>query len=696
MTERRTSRSIAVCVITVLGAIAGPARAQDRLRTMPGYEQYQRMRGQIPGSVQSGALAVTWAEDGKTFSWVQAGTTYRYDPAVRRATAVPDSAVQAGGRGGRGGRGGGGPERGRQFDAAPSPDGKLNAFYRDRNLHVSHADGTNEFAITTDGTAAARTKYGTGSWVYGEELGQNTAIWWSPDGTKLAFYGFDESGVPDYYLQLDQTKLQSTVDVEAYPKAGVTNPVVNVHVYDFTTRTTTKLDVRGGRSADDDVVGHYAYRVGWTPDGREVTLNRTNRHQNIMEFAACSPSTGACRTIVREEWPTGWVENSPFMQILEGRRFLWMSERTGWSNLYLYDFDGRLLSTVTNHAFEVANVLRVDEKAGVVWYMVRDGDNHMKLQLHRVRLDGRGDRRLTDPAFNHTISLSPDGRYFIDITQTHDQPPVTILRDGDGKLVAELAKTDLTKFEQLGLKKAELFTFKAADGVTDLHGMLYKPSNFDPARKYPLLISVYAGPATNGARETFATPNPLTEYGFLVATLDSRSAAGRGKKFLDAIYQKLGTVEVDDQAAGAKALAQRPYIDPARVAIFGTSYGGYVSAMAIVRHPDVFAAATASSAVTDWRHYDTIYTERYMRTPQENKAGYDAGSVMTYVDRLKGRLMIYYGTADNNVHPSNAMELIAALQRAGKSFDLQIGPDRGHSAISQDRMMEFLIEQIGR
>ncbi len=372
------------------------------------------------------------------------------------------------------------------------------------------------------------------------------------------------------------------------------------------------------------------------------------------------------------------------------------SERTGWSNLYLYDLDGRLLSTVTNHAFEVASIVRVDEKAGLVWYTARDGDNHMKLQLHRAGLDGRGDRRLTDPALHHSVSVAPDGRHFVDVAQTHDRPPVTTLRDANGRHVAELARSDMSRFEQLGLHTAELFTFKAADGVTDLYGLLYKPSGFDPSRQYPLLISVYAGPATNGARETFATPHLLAEYGFLVATLDSRSAAGRGKRFLDAIYQKLGTVEVDDQAAGARALAARPYVDPARIGIFGSSYGGYVAAMAIVRHPDVFAAASASSPVTDWRHYDTIYTERYMRTPQENKAGYDAGSVMTYVDRLKGRLMIYYGTADNNVHPSNALQLIAALQRAGKSFDVQVGPDRGHSSISQDRMMEFFIEQIGR
>jgi dipeptidyl-peptidase 4 len=264
----------------------------------------------------------------------------------------------------------------------------------------------------------------------------------------------------------------------------------------------------------------------------------------------------------------------------------------------------------------------------------------------------------------------------------------------DGKVVAELAASDLTKFDKLGLRKPELITYKAADGVTDLHGLLHFPSTFDPAKKYPLLVSVYAGPGTNGARETFALPNPLTEYGFLVATLDSRSAGGRGKKFLDAIYGKLGVTEIDDQAAGVKALWARPYLDRQRVGIHGSSYGGYASLLCLLRHPDVFQAACASSPVTDYRLYDSIYTERYMGLPQDNKAGYDAGSALTHVPKLKGRLMLYFGTADTNVHPSNSLQLIRALQRAGKSFDLQVGPDQNHSRLAQPRMMEFFLETL--
>jgi dipeptidyl-peptidase 4 len=226
--------------------------------------------------------------------------------------------------------------------------------------------------------------------------------------------------------------------------------------------------------------------------------------------------------------------------------------------------------------------------------------------------------------------------------------------------------------------------------------VIHFPSTFDPSKKYPVLMPVYGGPASgsNTARETFVTPSALTEYGFIVVNLDSRAAPGMGKRTLDSIYMKLGQVEMDDMAVGIKALGTRAYIDKSRVGIYGTSYGGYTSVMMLLRYPDLFAAASSSSPVTAWYHYDSIYTERYMWIPQENREGYEAGSAMTYAKNLKGRLMLYYGTADNNVHPSNTMQLIAALQSAGKSFEVQVGPDRGHSGINPDRMMEFFIENL--
>jgi dipeptidyl-peptidase-4 len=710
----RVVRAVAVALCALAGYQAFPA-AQDRLKTMPGYGQYERMARELPGAVKSGALGVSW-KDANTFEYVRDGKLYRYDVGARNAIEAGPAAGDTGGRGGRGGRGG--PERGRQLESTNSPDGRLRAFYRDRNLWLSDASGGNEIAITSDGSTTSRIKYATASWVYGEELSQTTAMWWSSDSSKIAFYRFDEQKVPDYYLQLDQTRLQSTVDTEAYPKAGMPNPVVDLLVYDVATKKTTRIDVRDGKPFANGVVGHYVYHVAWSPDGTELLFNRTNRRQNILEFAAANPETGKTRVIVHEEWPTGWIENNPSMHFLkDGKRFIWESTRNGWNNFYLYDLSGRLIAPLTAHtSFEAASVVKVDDAAGVLFYTARDGENYLKLQLHRVGLDGTHDVRLTDPTFNHTIgscmggalsrpfgsgsgscAISPDSKYFVDVYQTHDMPPATRLVDAaTGDVVAELAQSDLSRFNALGLKKTEMFTFTAADGRTTLHGTIQFPSTFDPARKYPALVSVYGGPASasNTARETFITPSPISEYGFLVVNLDSRAAPGQGKRVLDQIYLKLGQVEIDDMAEGVKSLWTRPYFDKSRVGIYGTSYGGYASVMALLRHPDVFAAASASSPVTAWYHYDTVYTERYMWLPDENKAGYDAGSAMTYARNLKGRLMLYYGTADNNVHPSNMMQLVAELQKAGRSFELQVGPDRGHSGINLDRMMEFFIENL--
>lgn len=665
-----------------------PSYAQDKLKSMPGYDQYQKVAPHIRGSIKPGSLTGKWSDDGSYFEYELDKKVYRYTIKTKKVTEVgPAPEVEP--------RNFNRPARGRQFDFANSPDEKWRAYTKDRNMYLSHADGSNPIAITKDANEENQIKYGIATWVYGEELRQTTAMWWSPDSKKIAFYKFVEKDVKKYYVLLNQLKLQDSLEVEAYPKVGADNLPVDLMVYDVDSKKVTPFELRDGKPFADGALGTYIYGMAWTPDGKELLYHSTNRKQDIMQLRAVDPVTGKSRTVVHEEWLASFTKNTPEMEVLkDGKRFIWASERSGFNNYYLYDFSGKLINAITNHPFEVARIVKVDEKENTLYYMARSGDNHMKMQLHKVKLDGTKDTRLTNPAFDHSITLSPDNKFFVDVAQTHDTAPFTNLLDAKGKVIAELAKSDLSKFDELGLKKVEVFTFTSVDGVTQLHGMIHFPSTFDPSKKYPVILSNYGGPATNAFRETFTLPDALTEYGFIILNIDGRNVGGRGKKLLDQLYGNLGIVEMDDFAAGVKSLYNRPYIDKTKVGVYGTSYGGTTAATLLLRYPDVFHVAVANSAVTDWRNYDNIYTERFMNLLENNRKGYEASSLMPMAKNLKGELLVFFGTADNNVHPANSLQLIDAFQKAGKSIEVQLAPDGGHTALNRDRMMEFFIKHL--
>ena len=690
----RTQKTVLTWLL--LAACSAGAIAQDTLQTMPRYDRYEKLRREIGGSVKRGAITARWADDGQSFYYDADGKTLKFDIATGKAEPTSESAPPpptGGRRGGQGRtRGGGGPQRGRQNSTAVSGDGKLIATTRDRNVYISDANGKNEVAVTTEGSPTTRVKFGIASWVYGEELGVREAMWWSPDSKKLAFYRFEEAPVKDYFLQYDQTKIQDTLDTEAYPKAGAPNPIVTLYIYDLASKQTTTVDTHFGNKA----LGEYVYDVRWSPDGQELLFNRTDRKQQTMQLCAGDPTSGKCRAIVEETQPQSWAENHPIVQFLDDKnRFIWESERNGYKNLYLYDLSGKLLNTITDNTFDLQSIVNVDEKAGVLYYLCRSGNGPYLQQLNRVNLDGTANKRLTDPALSHTVSLAPDGKHFVDIAQKIDVPPTSSLMDGEGNKIAELAKSDLTAFDKLRLRKTERISFLAADGKTTCYGTLQFPSDFNSGKKYPVIVSVYGGPESSGGPETFQTPNPITELGFLVASFDGRGTSGRGKAFRDALYGKLGIVEIDDQAAGAKSLTQLPYVN-GRIGIYGTSYGGYASLMCLLRHPEVFSVSCSSSSVTDWLNYDSIYTERFNGLPWvgENQLGYENGRAAKYAPNLKGKLMLYYGTADNNVHPSNTLQVIQALEAAGKHYDLQVGPDRDHTQMNATRMWEYFITYL--
>lgn len=679
------SRLAVVLVILSLGA--GIASPQDRLPTMPRYDRYERLRREYAESVERGVITPTWDEDSKGFTYTRDQKTYRYDLATLSATEIAPIKPKERKRRDRSN-----PDRGRQFDTVYTEDGKLKATCRDRNVYLSDADGKREVAVTTDGSVDNRIKNGVASWVYGEELGVREAMWFSPDGKKLAYYRFDEKPVKDFFLALNQTKFQDSLDVEAYPKAGTENPKVELRVYDLARKETVKVDAAFG----DPTLGEYVYQVRWSPDGKELFYYRTNRHQNTMEWCAANPATGTSRVVLRESHPQSWTDNAPTLKMLEDdKRFLWVSDRSGYYTLYLYDLNGKLLKTLTEHPYDVENIVAVTGD-GRVYYTAHSVENPYLLQLHRVKLDGTGDVRLTDPKLSHTTYVSPDGKHVVDVAETLDVPPETRLLDDKGKVQSVVLKSDLTKFDELKLKRIQRIVFPAADGKTPLYGRVEFPSDFDPNKRYPLIVGTYAGPESGSGQERFRAPSPLTELGFVMADFDGRGTNGRGKAFKEAVYKKLGVVEIDDQAAGALYMAKQPYIDGKRIGIYGTSYGGYASTMALLRHPEAFAAACASSSVTDWRHYDTIYTERYMGLPTEddNLKGYEAGSAMTYAKDLKGRLMLFYGTADNNVHPDNSLMLAQRLNELGKSFEMMVGPDQGHASINYWRQWEFFMDNL--
>lgn len=639
-----------------------------------------RLRKTLTDSVKTGAVtAVEWAKDSSSFTFTHNEKTYRFEVATQKETTLPKpkKPVKA-------------PERGRQYDTATSTDGKFKAVHRDRNVVVI-GPGKRETIVTTDGSAEKRTKYGIASWVYGEELYMKEAMWWSPDASLLAYYFFDESEVKDFFLVLDQKEVQGKLDVEAYPKAGTPNPKVGLFVWNRLQGKSVAIDIAFG----DPALAEYVYDVRWTEDGKELLFSRTNRKQNIMELCLADPNTGECRVVMREEQLQSWVDNRPVVKFLPGsRQFVWSSEQTGYRNLVLADLDAGKVRSITDLKTDVASVEAVDNVK--ILFTAPQPEEPYLLQLQEIDINGIGKRLLTDPKLSHQVFVSPDGKWILDIAQKWDTPAETRLLDRAGNVVKVIREANREEFNTRGYKTPELFTYTAADGKTELYGTLQMPSDFDPSKKYPLVVAVYGGPESGGIPPNFATPNPLTELGFLVAWFAGRGTSSRGKAHRACVYGKLGMLEIDDQAAGVKALADRPYVDATRIGIYGTSYGGYATLMAMFRYPDVFHAGCACSSVAGWPHYDTIYTERYMGlpTPEDNAVGYEQGNTLKYAENLRGKLMIFYGTADNNVHPNNSMQVVAKLEELGKSFEMRVGPDKGHVAIPPDALYEFFVKNL--
>ena len=559
------------------------------------------------------------------------------------------------------------PGRGRQYTSVVSPDGKWQADHKDWNLVLTHLKSGDETQVTTDGNETIN--YGTGTWVYGEELDQNKAMWWTPDSKRILYYRFDNTGVEPFHLVGGWTKTNTSLYTEYYPKAGAKNPGASLYVYDLESKESKLIDVGGGSE-------EYIYNVRATPDGKTMLLNWTDRLQRHLKVLAIDTETGQCRTVV-EEKQENWQTNSPRMSYLtDNQRFVWPSEKSGFTHYELRDLDGRLINQITSGDFQVVGFTIDEERNEFRFAAFSSPENPYYMQFHRVDLDGSNHQRLTSLEMHHSnFNMSPDGKWLVARYEEVNTPPCTALYDSKGELVAKLAEADPSS----AANHAEMFSFKSADDKFDIYGIMYKPTNFDPQQKYPVINSLYAGPGSIEVRASYVSaPHRSSRNKYITVRVNNRGTGNRGKAFLDATYGKLGDVDIQDHADAIRHLSDRPYFDEKRVGIVGVSFGGYMAAMGVVKHSDVYKAAVVSAGVTDWRNYDTIYTERYMSTPQLNRDGYSNGSVMKHIKKFNGHMLIMHGMMDDNVHPNNAFQLIDALDKAGKSYESRFWPNGGH------------------
>lgn len=579
--------------------------------------------------------------------------------------------------------------RGRGYGDVLSPDLRYRAFNRGYNLYIKDMDG-NETALTVDGCEDLRN--GFPDWVYPEELNQFQAFWWSPDSKKIAFMQFDESPVAKYPIVHDVAPMPR-YELQGYPVPGANNPIIRLFVVDVATKKLVRLE-----TGDDLDV--YLYRGQWTNDGREFTYHRLNRLQNRVEVFAADPATGKTRLVLRDEDPCYIDEQTDLDFLKDNQRFLWTSERSGWREIYLYGLDGKLLKQLTSARLPVLSILGIDEAGGWVYFTGAE-NNGTESHLYKVRLDGTGFTKMTKEPGMHMVSFAPGFAYYTDTFSNFDQPTKSTLCQADGKAVKVIGQAVAGKeFQALKLIKPEHFLFKSADGKYDLDELVYFPAHFDPKDKYPILLSVYGGPGSKGVSNTYKMTDgsqALAQLGFLVAVCDYRGVSGRGKNFQNLHYLKLGQVELEDHIAFVKALGRRPYADTGRVGITGHSYGGYFTCLCLLKAPDIFQVGVAGAPVTDWRNYDSIYTERYMRRPQDNPEGYEKASCLTYAKNLKGKLFIHHGAVDDNVHPTNTIQLVQALLKENKAFDLMIYPEQQHGIGFQrypESRVEYFIEHL--
>ena len=554
-----------------------------------------------------------------------------------------------------------------------SPDARRVAFVRDNNLFVTDLTSGAETALTADG--GPNVINGTSDWVYEEELNLRDAFRWSPDGSRIAFWRLDQSPIRPFYLENLDSLYPQLVPVR-YPKSGTPNSDVKIAVVELATGRTTWVDL----GADKDI---YVAAMDFAGSPAEIWLTRLNRHQSRLELLLADARSGASRVIMTDS-DSAWVDAHEPRWIAAGRQFLFESERDGYAQLYLYNRDGSLVRRVTPGGWDVLQVHGVDERAKLV-YFTGAIDGPLARPLLRIGLDGAGLKRISTEPGTHAVEFAPNLGLYVDTYSRAGVPPVETLRRGDGQLVRSLATNGALaqKVDALRLRPPEFVQVPTADGVA-LNAWVIKPRDFDPAKRYPLLLFVYGGPGSQTVTDAWGGASYLwhqllAQAGYLVASVDNRGTGARGAKFKKVSYLHLGRYETADQIAAARWFGHQGFVNPDRIGIWGWSYGGYMASRTMFIGVGVFKAALVVAPVTDWRFYDTIYTERYMRTPEENPAGYDESAALAYADSLRGSVLLVHGTGDDNVHLQNSVRLIERLEAANKQFDMRIYPNKTHA-----------------
>lgn len=563
-----------------------------------------------------------------------------------------------------------------------SPDGLHVAFTRENNLFSLNIQSGKETQYTSDGTDVIYN--GWSSWVYYEEiLGRPTqykAFWWSPDSKKIAYMRFDDTKVPMFPIYVSKGQ-NGYLEETRYPKAGQDNPEVKVGFVNVEQQGTVWADFN---EKDDQYFGE----PYWSYDSESIMVQWMNRDQTNLKFYSVNPRSGSKKEIYNEEQPT-WINldhDERITYLADNKHYILKSDRTGWAHYYLYKLDGTLVNAITSGDWQVSKIQCIDEKSKTLYFTARK-ENSARVDLYKVSFSGKNFQRLTFGEYNHDVTVSPDGKYFITNYSNVSTPNKVALIDNKGKLIRELADSKSPDFDTYNFGKREYFTIKSDDGKFDLPVIITYPVDFDENKVYPVVMSIYGGPDAGSVRNawrfggqgSYGSPAQYwATQGIIQIEADHRASGHYGKQGVAWMHRNLGHWEMIDYITVAKWLKAKPWVAKDKLLITGHSYGGYITCLALTKGADYFDYGIAGAPVTSWELYDTHYTERWMDTPQDNPEGYRNGSVLTYVDKYKGGLRLLHGDMDDNVHMQNTMQLVDALTDRDAAFELMIYPGSRH------------------